>query len=170
MNRKLPFQAERKIEQEETVVEEEVPSDPQVSTVTFFLSNIQASSVKKFTMKVDGRLVHQISKPIDENQVLVVKGDFKRPPKGDHIIKLSILIPAQGVYEPVEEEFNLDKHGKFIKIEVVSTREKTELSEKSTAKINFVQDHKAFKFEYVFNTWTNILVVFQQRLMHQNQN
>lgn len=52
-----------------------------------------------------------------------------------------------GFYEPAEEEFNLDKHGTHIKIEIQKEVTGNESKYQEHASIAFDQAHKPFNFE-----------------------
>lgn len=107
------------------------------SDVTIYCVNCNASSVKKFILKVNGNIIQKVEKAIPSGQVMVVKGQFAKPKSGDHKITVSALLPACGFYEPLEEDFNLTKHGKYIKLEVVE-------ESNNSVKCDFAQQHEPF--------------------------
>jgi len=82
-------------------------------------------------------LFKKIEKPIPSGQIMIVKGSFAKPKNGEHKITVSALLPACGFYEPLEEEFNLSKHGKYIKLEVVEERN-------NSVKCDFSQQHEPY--------------------------
>jgi len=142
----LPYQKQRKYDdvdvQGDTVVKttygDQTVSNTDYAEVTFYCVGCNASSIKKFIMKVNGNIIHKVEKPIPSGQVVVAKAEFQKPKSGDHKITFSVLCPALGFYEALEEEFNITKHGKHIKLEV------TQNGDESSA--NFAIQHEPFKF------------------------
>jgi archaellum component FlaF (FlaF/FlaG flagellin family) len=141
----LPFQKQRKYDDVDTQgdsVSESTSgnsgSNGDYVDVTIYAVGVNATSVKKFIVKVNGNVIHKVEKAIPTGQVVVVKGQFQKPKSGDHKINVSALIPACGFFEALEEEFNISKHGRFIKLEV-STKD-------NDSSCSFAQQHEPFKF------------------------
>jgi hypothetical protein len=146
----LPYQKQRKYDDVDTVGDTVTEttygrgsdnSNSDYADVTFYCVGVQATSVKKFILKVNGNVIHKVEKAIPQGQVVVVSAQFQKPKSGDHKINLSALSPANGFFEALEEEFNLTKHGRHIKLEVVTKGDE--------ASANFAIQHEPFKFNGV---------------------
>jgi len=107
--------------------------------VVIYCVGCDATSVKKFIVKINENVIQKYDKPIPKDQILALKSSVKKTTtNSDHIIKFSALLPAKGFFEPIEQEFNLTKHGRFIKLEVSDLEKGTN--------VDFAQQHEDFKF------------------------
>jgi len=139
----VPFQSSSKRRQQQKQEQQESSSSSNsgssdVVDITIYCVGVDATSVKKFTVKVNDTVIQKYDKPIPKDQVLALKYSTKKPSSGEHIIKFSATLPAKGFFEPIESDFNITKYGRFIKMEVTD-------AEKGT-NVDFAQQHEEFNF------------------------
>ena len=106
---------------------------------------VKASSGKPLVIRVDGNVVHKVAKKIPDGDIVAVKIELTKPTKGDHKIVVGITAPASGFFDAIEDEFNLSKYGRYLKLEI------TEVGDE--IKCAWSQDHDDFIFKASKPQW-----------------
>lgn len=139
----IPFQFKKPKETDTTTSSDSMSkasiSNADAMDVFIYIVGADATSVKKFQVKINGNVVQKWDKPIPKDQILAIRQAFKKPSSGNLVIKFSATMPAKGFFEPIESEFDITKEGRYIKMEVTENNAGTS--------VDFVQQTEDFKFE-----------------------
>eukprot|EP01080_Neovahlkampfia_damariscottae_P008518 gene8518-342_t len=106
---------------------------------------VKASSGKPLVVRVDGKVVHKVAKKIPDGDVVAVKIELDKPTSGDHKILVGITAPASGFFDAIEDEFNLTKHGRYLKMEITE--------QGNDIKCSWQQDHDDYIFKGMKPQW-----------------
>jgi hypothetical protein len=74
-----------------------------------------------------------------KGEVIAVKLQLDPPSKGEHKVVVGITAPASGFFDAIEDEFNLTKYGRYLKMEITQDGD--------NIKCSWAQDHDDFIFK-----------------------
>lgn len=121
-------------EETDTKVIENVISEEEKNEITIFLHDIKATSKNPFSVFING---DDFFKTLDiPKAVMLIKGSFVKPKKGDHIIEVEFIFKEQ-IDCKYLGRYNLTQNGNFI---LITFRENTAKS---------LQSKDSFKFSVI---------------------